>query len=186
MRYCHSYLLHGCKSSFGVWHLKRVRSSMRWTLTALVLLELAMIGVSGCKRHAVTPAQPVVRTLPAIKSRPDFPVGSLPPPHIDESPSVGARQDLRRTPPPSGPSVAETQAALAAAQRRQDAALLQQQQAASRQQQEELDHQVEQSVRAQQQQQAEPRIQEAPEMPITQPSQPQGIEDTPRPTGPTQ
>jgi hypothetical protein len=160
---------------------------MRQTLAALVLLELAMIGVSGCKRQATsTPAQPVVRTLPAIKSRPDFPMGSLPPARIDDGPSVGVRQNLRRTPPPSGPSVAETQAALAAAQRRQDAALLQQQQAASRQQQEELDHQIEQSVRAQQQQQAEPRIQEAPERPITQPSQPQGIQDTPpAPVGPT-
>lgn len=162
------------------------RTGLAWVLG----FGLTMIaGVSGCKRHsAPVPAQPVVRTLPPIKTRPDFPMGSVPPARIEEGPSVGARQDLRRTVvPPSGPSAAETQTALAAAQRRQDAALLQQQQAASRRQQEELDHQIEQSVRAQQQMDAQPRIQEPPEKPMTQPSQPQGIQDKlPGPAGPTQ
>jgi len=154
---------------------------MRRSLAALVLAGLAAMGVSGCKRHsAPVTAQPVVRTLPPIKTRPDFPMGSLPPAHIEESVPAGGRQSPRRIEAqPSGLSPVETQAALAAAQRRQDAALLQQQQAASRQQQEELNRQIEQSVRAQQKVDTEPRIQEAPEKPSTQPAQPQGIQDQP-------
>ncbi|MEO6804591.1 MAG: hypothetical protein ABI286_12330 [Edaphobacter sp.] len=159
------------------------RAELAWALG----FGLAVAGVSGCKAHpARVPARPVVRTLPPIKTRPDFPMGSLPPARIDESPAVSPRQDLRRVAvPPTGPSAAETQAALAAVQRRQDATLLQQQQAASRRQQEELDHQVEQNVKAQRQMDAQPRIQEPPERPMTQPPQPQGIQDQPRPAGPT-
>jgi hypothetical protein len=159
---------------------------MRRNLAALVLFGLAGIGMSGCKRHsAPAPTQPVVRTLPPIKTQPDFPMGSVAPPRIEENASTGARKDLHRPEAqPAGVAPAETQAALEAAQRRQDAVLLQQQQAASRRQQEELDRQVEQNMKAQQQIQAEPRIQEVPEKPITQPS-PQGIQDQPRPPGPT-
>jgi hypothetical protein len=160
---------------------------MRRNLAALILIGLVGIGMSGCKRHSSpVPTQPVVRTLPPIKSRPDFPMGSVAPPNIEENAATGVRKDLHRPEvQPAGISAAETQAALEAAQRKQDAMLLQQQQAASRRQQDELDRQVEQSMRAQQQMQAEPRIQEAPEKPITQPSPPQGIQDQPKPPGPT-
>jgi len=61
------------------------------------------------------------------------------------------------------------QAALEAAQRQKDAVLLQSQQAASQRQQQELNGVVQKSYKLQQAQQAEPRIQEAPEVPINQP-----------------
>jgi hypothetical protein len=146
---------------------------MRRTLALWALgFVCAVIGVSGCKRHATpAPAQPVVRTLPPIKAEPDFPVGSVPPAKLDQNVSVGGRPRPRgrATQSTEAPQV-ETQAASAEEQRRQDAVLLQQQQAASQRQQEELNRQIEEGVKEQQRIQAEPRILELPEVPISQPA----------------
>jgi len=149
--------------------------SMRRTLAFWALgFAWAVVGVSGCKRHATpAPAQPVVRTLPPRKTEPDFPVGSLPPVNLDRDASAAVRQRprLRQAQPMEAPPQPETQAPLEEEQRRQDATLLQQQQAASQRQQDELNRQIEQSVKEQQRIQAEPRILELPEVPISQPTQ---------------
>ncbi len=152
---------------------------MRRTLVLWFLgLALAVVGISGYKRHA-TPAktQPIVRTLPSMKAESDLPAGSLPPVDFDQDASVEVRQHSRPKQAQStdvtqteAPQV-QTQAALEEEQRRQDAILFQQQEAASQRQQEELNRQIEQDVKEQQRIQAEPRIQEVPEVPISQPTQ---------------
>jgi hypothetical protein len=139
-----------------------------WTLAC----GLALMGMSGCKRHATpAPAQPVVRTLPPINAEMNFPVGSVPPAKVNQDISVAVRPRPRviATQSTLVPQ-AETQAAIATEQERQDAILLQQQQSASQRQQEELNREIEQNVREQQRIQDEPRIQELPEVPISQPT----------------
>jgi hypothetical protein len=86
----------------------------------------------------------------------------------------------RRAAPPvvQAPRPVVDPEALAEAQRQRDASLLQGQQAASQRQQQELNGVVQRSLKIQQDQQAEPRIQDAPEVPITQ--QPVPGQEAPR------
>ena len=160
---------------------------MRRTLVVWALgFGLAVFGGLGCKRHAV-PAQPVVRTLPAVRTEPNFSVGPLPAVDEDQESSVSVRRRTRRAPVDTAlPPAPVQQTGLTAEQRRQDAILWQQQQAASQRQQQELNGVVHRSAKVQQDQQNEPRIQEAPEAPLTPPGAPAGqrIQDNPNPPTP--
>jgi hypothetical protein len=136
--------------------------------SGLVAVGLALMVGQGCKKKQVpAAAQPVVRTVPR-PATPDFPDGPPQTVVLDQP----AHHSVRRAAPApvvraSRPVV--DQAALDAAQRQKDAVLLQSQQAASQRQQQELNGVVQRSYKFQQDQQAEPRIQEAPEVPINQP-----------------
>ena len=134
----------------------------------LAVVGLALMVGQGCKKKQVpAAARPVVRTVPR-SATPDFP-DSPPQTVVLDQP---AHHSVRRTAPAPvvrAPRPVIDQAALEAAQRQKDAVLLQSQQAASQRQQQELNGVVQRSYKFQQQQQAEPRIQEAPEVPINQP-----------------
>jgi hypothetical protein len=148
---------------------------------------LAAVGVAlmvgqGCKKkQAPAVAQPVVRTAP----RPapvDFPDDPPEPVNVDQP----VHHSVRRVAPPpivQAPRPVVDPNALAEAQRQRDATLFQQQQAASQRQQQELNGVVQRSYKLQQEQQAEPRIQDLPEVPITQPivpgQEPPRIQDNP-------
>jgi hypothetical protein len=136
--------------------------------SGLAAVGLALMVGQGCKKkQEPAPVQPVVRTVPRART-PDFPDGPPPEPLVVDKPVHHSGHRLAapvvRTPKPAIDPEAE-----AAAQRQRDAALLQQQQAASQKQQQELNGVVQRSYKIQQEQQAEPRIQEAPEVPINQP-----------------
>jgi hypothetical protein len=156
-------------------------------LGGVVVLGLAAILMQGCKQKAApVVAQPVVHTAP----RASGPVPSDFPPDdpVEPNANVVASRPRRRkivAPPVVQPPVIDTEAAEEAQQRR-DAALLKQQESASQRQQQELNGVVQQSLKIQQEQQAEPRIQDAPEQPLSPPTQPgqdeQRIQDAPGPT----
>jgi hypothetical protein len=154
-------------------------------LGGAVALGLAAILMQGCKQKAAPiVAQPVVRTIPRAAPVPsDFPPDDA----VEPDANVVASRPRRRkvvASPVVQPPVIDTEAAEEAQQRR-DAALLKQQESASQRQQQELNGVVQQSLKIQQDQQAEPRIQEAPEQPLTPPTQPgqeeQRIQDAPGP-----
>ena len=154
-------------------------------LGGAVALGLAAILMQGCKQKAAPiVAQPVVRTIPRAAPVPsDFPPDAVEP----DSNVVASRPRRRKFVAPPvvvQPPAIHTEAAEEAQQRR-DAALLKQQESASQRQQQELNGVVQQSLKIQQDQQAEPRIQEAPEQPLTPPTQPgqeeQRIQDAPGP-----
>jgi hypothetical protein len=133
----------------------------------LVAVGLALIVGQGCKKkQAPAPVQPVVRTVPRA-AQPDFPDDPPPVPVVADQ---VAHHAVRRAvaPPVQAPRPVVDPEALAEAQRQRDASLLQRQQAASQRQQQELNGVVQRSLKIQQDQQAEPRIQDAPEVPITQ------------------
>jgi hypothetical protein len=160
--------------------------------TWLVVTSMGLAGmfVEGCKQAAPAPARPVVRSAPPVNTAPDFAGGSL---RVENNVDAGTaphQSGRRRTQVQTVQAQpTDAQAALvAAAQRQQDAKLLQQQQASSQKQQQELNRQIEQNLQVQRQQQAEAdqRIQDAPEQPITQPTQGLRIQDNPAapPTSP--
>jgi hypothetical protein len=158
----------------------------KWPFVALV--GLAAVLAEGCKRHVATVAsQPVVRSSPPVNTVPDFDDGPLP----VESTGVAVVSNRRRAVSrPTEVQSAQVQledagAISAAEQRRVDAKLLQEQQTASQRQQDELNREVEQNLERQRQDESVPRIQEAPEMPITQPEDPERIHDDPRPPAET-
>jgi hypothetical protein len=148
---------------------------------------LAAVGVAlmvgqGCKKkQAPAPVQTVVRAVPRPEP-PDFPDDPPEPLNVDQPVHHAAR---RVAPPPvvPAPRPVVDPNALAEAQRQRDATLFQQQQAASQRQQQELNGVVQRSYKLQQEQQAEPRIQDLPEVPITQPvvpgQEPPRIQDNP-------
>ena len=158
-----------------------------WLFPAVVV-GLVVVGSQGCKRHVVPVAsQPVVRSSPAVNTVPNFDDGPLP----VESTEVAVVSNRRRAVSrqivvqPAQVQPQDTQAILAAEQRRVDAKLLQEQQTASQRQQDELNREVEQNIERQRQDESVPRIQEAPETPITQPEEPDRIHDDPRPPAET-
>jgi hypothetical protein len=127
---------------------------------------LAVVAAQGCKKKAVPAPQPVVRSVP--RARTDFVVGALPF-EGDVSATPKAARVVRQQPVQvvQVPETNDQDAAMAAeVQRHKDETLLQEQQAASTKQQQELDREVQQNLKIQQDVQAEPRIQEAPEMPL--------------------
>ncbi|NYF51434.1 hypothetical protein HDF12_001799 [Edaphobacter lichenicola] len=133
----------------------------------LAAVGLALIVGQGCKKkQAPVVVQPVVRTVPRA-AQPDFPDDPPPVPVVADQ---RAHHAVRRMAPPvvQAPRPVVDPEALAEAQRQRDASLLQRQQAASQRQQQELNGVVQRSLKIQQDQQAEPRIQEAPQVPITQ------------------
>lgn len=155
----------------------------------LVAVGLALIVGQGCKKkQAPAPVQPVVRTVPR-PAEPDFPDDAPPLPVVADQ---VAHHAVRRVAPPvvQAPTPVVDPEALAEAQRQRDASLLQQQQTASQRQQQELNGVVQRSLKVQQDQQAEPRIQDAPEVPITQQPVPgqeeQRIQDNPNMPAPEQ
>jgi hypothetical protein len=135
----------------------------------LVAVGLALIAGQGCKKkQAPAPMQPAVRTAPRAAQL-DFP--DDPPPVQPMVADKGVHHSVRRAVAPpamQAPRPVVDPEALAEAQRQKDASLLQRQEAASQRQQQELNGVVQRSAKIQQDQQAEPRIQEAPEFPITQ------------------
>jgi hypothetical protein len=148
---------------------------------------LAAVGVAlmvgqGCKKkQAPAVVQPVVRASP----RPapvDFPDDPPEPLKLDQPVHHAARRAAPSPVVPASRPVVDPNAA-AEAQRQRDATLLQRQEAASQRQQQELNGVVQRSYKLQQQQQAEPRIQDLPEVPITQPivpgQEPPRIQDNP-------
>jgi hypothetical protein len=150
---------------------------------------LAVMLTQGCKKRAVpAPAQPVVLSVPRVAT--DFPVGALAFDDTDTNAAPRLNRSVRRQQQVQPVQVQGTDdqgaASAEAAQRQQDAKLLQEQQAASTRQQQELDREVQQNLKMQQQVEEEPRIQEAPEMPLPQ-MQPgevaPRIQDTPVPPG---
>jgi hypothetical protein len=155
----------------------------------LAAVGLALVAGQGCKKkQAPAVVQPVVRAAP----RPapvDFPDDPPEPVNLDQPVHHSAR---RVAPPPvvPAPRPVVDPNALAEAQRQRDANLLQQQQTASQRQQQELNGVVQRSYKLQQEQQAEPRIQDLPEVPITQPivpgQEPPRIQDNPNMPQPQQ
>jgi hypothetical protein len=147
---------------------------MSWTRNAgLIVLGLSIMLGEGCKRQPPpVVSQPTVPPAPRVATPipPDF--SAEPPPDTDAGSQTPLRRPRRRVMPqvnqPQGPTL--DQQAIAEAQKRRDAKLLEQQTAASQRQQEELNGVVQKSMKIQQDQQAEPRIQEAPQVPITQPA----------------
>jgi hypothetical protein len=125
--------------------------------------------VQGCRKHSVgAQAQPTALTVPRVQT--DFPVGALP---FEDGDAGATPSVIRSVRPQQQVKLVQVQeiddqaAAIAAAvQRRQDERLLERQEAASERQQEELDREVEQNLKMEQEVQAEPRIQDAPEMPL--------------------
>jgi hypothetical protein len=148
----------------------------------LVGLGLVLMAGQGCKKkQAPAAAQPVVHAAP----RPapvDFPDDPPEPVNLDQPVHHSARRVAPAPVMPAPRPVFDPNAA-AEAQRQRDASLLQQQQAASQRQQQELNGVVQRSYKLQQEQQAEPRIQDLPEVPITQPvvpgQEPPRIQDNP-------
>ncbi|WP_433973207.1 hypothetical protein [Tunturiibacter lichenicola] len=151
----------------------------------VMALGLVAVLAQGCKQKAApVVAQPVVRTAPrAAPSPSDFPPDDADVPDTNVTASRPRRRKVV-APPVTPPPVVDTGAADEAQQRR-DAALLKQQESASQRQQQELNGVVQQSLKLQQEQQAEPRIQSAPEQPLSPPAQPgqeeQRIQDAPGP-----
>ncbi|WP_353062875.1 hypothetical protein RBB77_16480 [Tunturibacter psychrotolerans] len=148
----------------------------------LAAVGLALMVGQGCKKkQAPAVAQPVVHAAPR-PAPPDFPDDPPEPLNVDQPVHHAARHVA---PPPvvQAPRPVVDPNALAEAQRQRDATLFQQQQAASQRQQQELNGVVQRSYKLQQDQQAEPRIQDLPEVPITQqvvPGQePPRIQDNP-------
>lgn len=157
--------------------LGRLRKSI-----GLAAVGFALIVGQGCKKkQAPVVAQPVVRAAPRPEP-PDFPDDPPEPENVDQPVHHLAR---RAAPPPvvQAPKPVVDPNALEEAQRQRDATLLQQQQAASQKQQQELNGVVQRSYQLRQEQQAEPRIQELPEVPITQQAvpgqEPPRIQDNP-------
>ena len=153
-----------------------------------VVVGLVVVGSQGCKRHvAPTPSQPVVRVSPAVNTVPDFDDG---PPPV-ESTGLAVASNRKRSVSrqievqPAQVQPEDTGAISAAEQRMADAKLLQEQQTASQRQQDELNRQVEENIERQRQDDSVPRIQEAPEIPITQPEDPERIHDDPKPPAET-
>jgi len=148
----------------------------------LAAMGLALMMGQGCKKKlAPAVAQPVVRAAP----RPtpvDFPDDPPEPLNVDQ-PVHHSVHRVALPPVVQAPRPVVDPNALAEAQRQRDATLLQQQQAASQRQQQELNGVVQRSQKLQQEQQAEPRIQDLPEVPITQPvvpgQEPPRIQDNP-------
>jgi hypothetical protein len=139
--------------------------------TGLAAVGLALIAGQGCKKTpGPAAAQPVVHAAPR-RAPVDFPDEPSEPVSPDQPVHHSAR---RIAPPPAvyAPRPVVDPAAAEAAQRQRDATLLQRQEAASQKQQQELNGVVQKSYKLQQEQQAEPRIQDVPEVPITQPSLP--------------
>jgi hypothetical protein len=164
--------------------LGRLKQGVGLAAVGLVL----MVGQGCKKKQAPVVAQPIVRAAP----RPapvDFPDDPPDPVNVAQPVHHSAR---RVAPPPvvAAPRPVVDPNALAEAQRQRDATLLQQQQAASQRQQQELNGVVQRSQRLQQEQQAEPRIQDLPEVPITQPvvpgQEPPRIQDNPNMPQPQQ
>ena len=150
------------------------RSFAMWPLMIGAALALLVL---GCKRRSVPAQQPVVHTLPAVKTEPNFYVGPLPVEAVDDN-TITARKRTVPARSQTQTSPAVDAATIAAEQRRQDAKLLQQQQAASQKQQDELNKEVQANIRAQQQMQAVPTVQEAP------PASPTGPIPSPAPVPP--
>jgi hypothetical protein len=158
----------------------------RWSLVAVV--GLAAVLAEGCKRHvAPVASQPVVRSSPAVNTVPNFDDGPLPVESTEVAvvSSRGRAVSRQTQVQPAQVQPEDTQAISAAEQRRADAKLLQEQQTASQRQQDELNREVEQNMERQRQDESVPRIQEAPETPITQPEEPDRIHDDPRPPAET-
>jgi hypothetical protein len=148
-------------------------------------LSLAMVVAQGCKRKAA-PMEPVVLKVPRVPT--DFVVGALPFENGDVVAPAKVDRVARRQPPVQLIQAQRTDdldAAMAAeAQRHKDEALLQEQQAASAKQQQELDLEVQQNLKMEREMQEEPRIQEAPEMPLPSFQEPARIQDNPGPAYP--
>ena len=155
----------------------------------LAAVGLALVAGQGCKKkQAPAVVQPVVRAAP----RPapvDFPDDPPEPVNLDQPVHHSARRVAPAPVVPAPRPVFDPNAA-AEAQRQRDATLFQQQQAASQRQQQELNGVVQRSQKLQQQQQSEPRIQDLPEVPITQPvvpgQEPPRIQDNPNMPQPQQ
>jgi hypothetical protein len=155
-------------------------------VSGVVALVLAVMLAQGCKQKAPSVvAQPAVRSTPRVSE----PVPSEFPPDDAVVPDANVAPRPRRrkvvAPPVIPPPAVDTEAA-EEVQRRRDEALLKQQESSSQRQQQELNGVVQQSLKLQQEQEAEPRIQEAPEQPLSPPTQPgqeeQRIQDAPGPT----
>jgi hypothetical protein len=166
-------------------HPMRVRYEMLGRFrqgAGLAAVGLALVAGQGCKKkQAPAAVQPVVHAAP----RPapvDFPDDPPDPVNVDQPVHHSARRIAPAPVMPAPKPVVDPNAA-AEAQRQRDASLLQQQQAASQRQQQELNGVVQRSYKLQQEQQAEPRIQDLPEVPITQPvvpgQEPPRIQDNP-------
>ncbi|WP_158941871.1 hypothetical protein [Granulicella sp. S190] len=135
----------------------------------LAAVGLVLMAGQGCKKkQAPVVVTPVVRTAPRAAT-PDFPDLPPPVPVVADREVHHAVRHVAAPPVMQAPRPVVDPAALAAAQRQSDAVLLQRQEAASQRQQQELNGVVQRSIKTQQDQQAEPRIQELPEVPISQP-----------------
>jgi hypothetical protein len=156
----------------------------------LAAVGLALMVGQGCKKKpAPAVAQPVVRAAP----RPapvDFPDDPPAPLNVDQPVHHAGHRVAPPPPVMPAPRPVVDPNSLAEAQRQRDATLFQQQQAASQRQQQELNGVVQRSQKLQQQQQSEPRIQDLPEVPITQPvvpgQEPPRIQDNPNMPQPQQ
>jgi hypothetical protein len=156
----------------------------------LAAVGLVLMVGQGCKKkQAPAPVQPMVRVAPR-PAPPDFPDDPPEPLNVDQPVHHSARHVAPPPPVVPAPRPVVDPNALAEAQRQRDATLFQQQQAASQRQQQELNGVVQRSYKLQQDQQAEPRIQDLPEVPITQPvvpgQEPPRIQDNPNMPQPQQ